>query len=430
MKKIKDRITNTICKKRSIRHSAFSIKKSFLGIACLLGFLYSKNTNAQQQQITLNDAIEMALKSNNQIRGEKLKTEYAKSLIDAGVDIPKTSFTGEFGKVNSAYDDSKFGISQKIAFPTVYSRQKRFLKENYQASLLHFSLKEFEIKKMITQVFYNYLYLNEKKKLLEKAFTLYEAFYQKANLRLQKGESNILEKITAETQKSNITIQLKLVTQELEATALEFKYILNQNSPFLPTAAAIKFSIETERDTENNPFLKIAEHQIKLASIESKLERSKLLPDLSFSYFNNSFIGNGPDNKTYVAKDRFNSVQIGLDIPVFFGSQKAKIKTAKIKENEAQVIYELQAKNLDLEAKKLLASYQNSLEALNYFEKVGLENAKLITETANKQFISGEINYLDFIALSNQSITLENNYLEALKSLNDCAIQLQYLTLK
>jgi cobalt-zinc-cadmium resistance protein CzcA len=75
-------------------------------------------------------------------------------------------------------------------------------------------------------------------------------------------------------------------------------------------------------------------------------------------------------------------------------------------------------------------SYQNSLETLNYFEKEGLQSAQIISETANKQFINGEINYLDFVMLFNQSISIQNNYIEALKGLNDAAIQLQYLTLK
>ena len=75
-----------------------------------------------------------------------------------------------------------------------------------------------------------------------------------------------------------------------------------------------------------------------------------------------------------------------------------------------------------------MAAYLSNLEIVRYFENNGLKNASLIAETAEKQFVNGEINYLDFVLLLNQSISIQNNYAEALKTLNDTVIQLNYLT--
>jgi cobalt-zinc-cadmium resistance protein CzcA len=47
----------------------------------------------------------------------------------------------------------------------------------------------------------------------------------------------------------------------------------------------------------------------------------------------------------------------------------------------------------------------------------GLKNAQLIFETANKQFSNGDINYLDWVMLTNQAINLQSNYMDAVKNL-------------
>ena len=55
-----------------------------------------------------------------------LGADYQQKLIKTSKDIPATSVFGEVGQINSFYTDTKFGISQTINFPTVYSRQKHY----------------------------------------------------------------------------------------------------------------------------------------------------------------------------------------------------------------------------------------------------------------------------------------------------------------
>ena len=74
--------------------------------------------------------------------------------------------------------------------------------------------------------------------------------------------------------------------------------------------------------------------------------------------------------------------------------------------------------------------HQANTIALIYFENTGLKNAQLIFETANKQFSNGEIDYLDWVMLTNQAINLQSNYMDAVKSYNETIIQINYLITK
>jgi len=66
-----------------------------------------------------------------------------------------------------------------------------------------------------------------------------------------------------------------------------------------------------------------------MASISKKLEKAKLLPEFNLGYYSMTMQGSGADNVIYTTSSRFQSVQVGLGIPLFFGSQKAKINASK-----------------------------------------------------------------------------------------------------
>ncbi len=76
----------------------------------------------------------------------------------------------------------------------------------------------------------------------------------------------------------------------------------------------------------------------------------------------------------------------------------------------------------------LSTNYQNQQENLAYLKKSALPNAEVIRQIADKQFINGDINYLEWVTLTNQSILILSDYIDAKKAFNDLAVQLYYLT--
>lgn len=382
-----------------------------------------------QEKVSLGTALKMATEKNSSIKNERLRAAYSQALIKSAADIPKTTIFAEAGQINSAYDDTRFGISQTIAFPTIYKKQKQLLAGQWKSSVLNTSLKELEIKKAVTQVFYTFLYLKEKENLLQQADTLFNDFYTKADLRLQKGESNILEKTTAENQRAAITIQLMQLRQEMQTTLLELQVLLNSVNPVIPFDKSLKCPlVPMNNGIENNILLKLSEQQKKNAAAQTQLEKSRYLPDLTIGYFNNSFKGVGPDNNYYDGNNRFSSIQAGLGIPIFAGSQSARIKASKIGESIAENEYEMQVQILQLRYQELMSTHKSNTGITQYFEDSGLKNASRIKETATKQFSNGEINFLDFVIVVNQAIGIQSNYLEAVRALNQTSIELNFIT--
>ncbi|MCA6452621.1 MAG: TolC family protein, partial [Chitinophagaceae bacterium] len=295
------------------------------------------------------------------------------------------------------------------------------------------AVRETELKRSVTQVFYAILLLQEKKKLLIRADSNYAEFLRKASLRLEKGEANILEKTTAETQRGNIYLQLKALQEEMELLQIQLRLLLNTTELLEPQATSLKVPAPPGMDSSNlsgHPLLTILQQQKIAATANTELEKARLLPDLNIGYSNASIRGVGADNIVYGSGTRFSSAMIGIGIPIFASSQKAKISSSRAYERIAETNYQVQLQTLESQYRTAVTQYMAGLQSVAYFEKTALPNAGLITQTANKQFLNGEINYLEWVMLNNQSIMIENSYLDALKALNESLIHITYLLSK
>jgi len=408
---------------------AFRLKgKKGIAVVFVFVLLLCFVTQAQVP-ITLQQAIDTALANNLTVKNERLKREYHQQLIKSGANIPATNLVGEYGQMNSIYTDAKLGISQTINFPTVYSRQKEVLNEEWKSSVLHVGIQEAQLKKHVTQVFFTLLYLRQKKNLLLKNDSIFSEFMNKAALRFKAGESNVLEKTTAENQRGQIALQLKQLEQDVAVVQLQFQLLLNTTTPFVPTEANTALPRLLAYEVGHlpmHPEVRYWQQQKELAEATTKLERSKLLPELTLGYFLIGMKGNGADDKWYSGALRFHSGQIGLGIPLFNGGQKARIRASAINEKIAATQYEVQLQNLESGYRSALEQYKRQEEMVAYYERTALKHAETIVETANKQFSNGEINYLEYVLLLNQATEIQINYVETIKNRNLALAELYY----
>ncbi|ASU35325.1 CusA/CzcA family heavy metal efflux RND transporter [Mucilaginibacter xinganensis] len=402
-------------------------------VATILMVLAASGTASAQQTIKLSAAIDTALKNNLQVKNEQLKVRYQQILIKTGANIPQAVLFAEAGQINSVYTDTRFGISQSFSFPSVYTKQKELLRQEWKNSVLTAAVKEADLKKQVSQVFYSFLYINQKKQLLKYADSIYTEFFKRAELRLAKGESNILEKTSAETMLGQIYMQLNQTKQDSAVLQLQFQLLLNTSTPFVPDAKAFKMELLVLPDTgvlKEHPVMLSIGQQQQIAAAALQVEKSKLLPDLSVGYNNVSMKGMGADNKLYNGAYRFSAVQAGIGIPIFSKAQQAKVNSAKLNKQIAEASFVIGLQNITTEYSSALFRYHRYLESVRYYESKALKNANLITSTVNMQLAAGTINYLEWVQLINQATTVKNDYVDAVKSLNDAIIQLNYFANK
>lgn len=405
-------------------------KKVVPAAGVLLLLFLSGNTFAQVP-ITLSDAMNLAVENNKLLKNERQVVDYQKMLIKTATMIPPTDFQLEAGQINSRYFDTRLTAMQNFNFPVVYKRQKILLTKEWEVGNTGLLVKEADLKRQVGLVFSNLLYLAQQKQLLQYADSLYMAFNKRATLRLQKGESNILEKNSSDILLANITNQLNTITQDIALQQLQLQLLLQTNVLYTPQATGFKLDKPMGIDTgrlKMLPQLQVLEKQQAVAMAMVAWEKSKLLPTVSVGYGTSSIQGTGADNKVYTSSNRFHAVMAGISIPIFTKGQKEKIRSAQFAQQITAENYIAQLQVAETGYRTAIALYEKSLQSAEGFEKSLLKNGSTVADVANRQLAAGNINYLEWMQLINQVISLKTDYHTAVKTLNDAIVQLNYFT--
>jgi heavy metal efflux system protein len=229
--------------------------------------------------------------------------------------------------------------------------------------------------------------------------------------------------------------QLQQLQQEIAGQQQQFQLLLNTDTVYVPAAHPLKMTGFTMRGDSSalatHPYLQLLRQQQKVSRARTQVEKSRFLPDLLLGYTNQSIGGfqnvNGVE-KSYTAADRFSSVHLGVGVPLFYGAQRARVEASKIQEQAALKSFQAGKITLATQLQKALEQYRLATETLAYFETSALPNAAAIIKTADQQFRGGEINYLEWVLLTNQAITLQTDYIDAVRTYNQSILELNTLT--
>ncbi|EIA07355.1 cobalt-zinc-cadmium resistance protein CzcA [Flavobacterium frigoris PS1] len=393
----------------------------------VFGMFFSFQNGNAQEKISINKAVETALQNNLKVKNQKLNSEYLQKLTKTGYDIPNTGIISEYGQFNSIVNDIKIGISQSIKFPTVYSRQKQLLIEESKTGEWNEALQRKELTKQVTTVFYEMVYLKEKEQILLKSDSIYSDFLRKSVLRFDKGESNILEKVTAENQAGQIKIQLQELQSDYKIRQTQFKYLLNDDKDFMPVWDKFKMTFDEKLDEnaiENQPSIKLKEQEVKINEAEIAVEKSKKMPELIGGVYWQTF-------KTNTAfQNSYNGVygQFGLALPLFNSSINNRKKALATKTQIAENNMGFEKLKLQNQYHNVLQEYQKNKTTIDYYETKTLKSVDIVTKAANDKFNNGDINYLEWVMLINQNTQIQSNYIEVVRKLNNSIIELNSLT--
>ena len=407
----------------------FRPKKAVIAGVLLLCFGFSNASG--QEKITLTAALDTAVKNNLSLQVAESETAYQKALKKTAFDIEKTEIGFEYGKFNSLKNDNAFSIAQSMQFPGVYVQQNAINKTNIKLSETALQQQKFDVKTNVKRSYYNLLVLKEKEQLLLKADQIYTAFLEKSKQRFKLGEVDVLEMSMAENQKMQVAYQLSLLRKDYQSILNQFNVLLNSQvlyEPLLESAVYIP-ALGKVTDIENNPELKFQEQLIVLSRQQYQLEKNKLLPNLSLGFRSGTIIGwqsnQAGTEQFFGSDDRFNSVNVGIGIPLFFGEQKSRIKAANVKIVQQQQALRNVRQQLHAALQDARNNYNQHQILLKSYQEKMLPNATQIITTSTEKLNAGEIDYLNWAVLVNQAIQIRSEYFNIVAQINESAFEIE-----
>jgi len=413
--------------------------KMVIGVLIVFGVALPGISNAQTNTvgttITLNDAIAQALKNNPSTQSSQFRIDQQSALKKSSFDLGKTNLNVQYGQMNSLKWDNNISVQQDILYPGLFGNQKKVFDAKIKAAELDLNVSQNVLKYQVKRTYGELVYLLALRKLYRNQDTIYNNFKKASAYRYQAGETNLLEKTTAETQYFEIKNLLQRNESSIRAYMVELQKLMNTSDSLIIAEQKLeKLSWTIDTNTGNlpldNPSLAYQQQQVEIARTSIGLEKAKAGPDFSLGYFNQSMVGIQTMNNQeifYTGSKRFQGFQVGVSLPIFFKPYSARIKAAKIEKQVAESDFQLFKNSLNSEYKQAYQDLLKNSESIAYYEKSALPNVNLILKQSQIAFKNGEIAYIEYLQALKTYSEIQQNYLQVVNLFNQSVYTLNYL---
>jgi cobalt-zinc-cadmium resistance protein CzcA len=283
----------------------------------------------------------------------------------------------------------------------------------------NYEIEEQRLEKEVSKAYHNVLYMQQLKRQYEFLDSTYNRFAVAAQRRFDLGETAYLEKLTAESKKNEVALELDKANSNLQSAYTELSKWLQSDDPFVVRQEKWDKVTVVPPDTVNNAGVQYYYAAISSMNQMTKLQKNKLLPDLQLEFFRGS--NDGLNSRHY------NGFQVGLGIPILFGNQRSQIKAAGLAKDQVQKQTEDYKAQLSARLSMLMNELSKYNQALEVYDLSGRELSASLLSTADRSFQSGEIDFFQYIQSVDRAIMINVKYLENLQMYNSTALEINYL---
>ena len=377
--------------------------------------IMAQNTTSERERI-----INLALENNKEIKASQLQLEKSNAAIQTAYSFDKTNVYYSYDQNNLAINNEPlrvFGIQQKFEFPTVYGAKKNVLASEYEKEKARFELQKRKLTLTVSKVYEHIVYLQNQEKRYTYLDSLYQNFSKASKRRFELGETNYLEKITAQakagqiqTKKSQIEKDKLAQYELLNSLVQSEEKIIVLNTQMSPLTISLSSSGKELHSTYLEQITETYKKQLAL-------QKQHWLPDINVDYFQGR--NNGLSQSLY-------GFQVGLAIPILFSGTTSKIKVAQLDLKS----WEQQKQHEEQKIAHYLSQKENELtkyqEAINYYNKYGKKLSEEISKVANLSYKNGEIDFFQYIQSLENATAIQVEYLDTLLQYNNTQLELYY----
>jgi cobalt-zinc-cadmium resistance protein CzcA len=402
------------------KHS-MELPKKGAGLLLLLLLCPIAASWAQQASpLTLEEALSLAEKQNPGFQAAQKRLDAAKALTGTAWALDRTEIyhaqdqndIAENGVFNAVW-----GFRQRFELPSVYATQKNFLTAGQRQEEARLQLDLRALKKEVSLAFVTAQYWTETEKNYLFLDSLYAVFAQAATRRLETGEATLLEKLTAASKQKEMSLQKSAAQSERANASMRLASLLGIEGEVRVSGSPVDLGPLPVVDS--HPGLAWYEASSKQALYQTRVEQQALLPDINLNLFRGTNLAAG--SKIYPG------FEVGVGIPLFFGAQAARIKAGKMVQQQRAFEATNFQSRLESQALVLQNKVAQQREVLRYFEEEGIRLADQLREQAQRSFAEGEIDFLQYVQLIENSRSLDMQFLQAKRDYLVYQLELIYL---
>lgn len=409
-----------------ISNSKFNFKGKFkmrnlVLVFCLTG-LGSANA---QERISMEKAVETALKNNQQLEINEAEIRTAGLNVKTAVDIPKTGLFAENEDLRPSDNTGilKIGISQSVAWPGLYAARKDYFNNQLKFAELNKEVLNATIKRDVRIAYYKLWYLQDRQLLYKRLDSIYTLLFKTAEVRLKAGDVAALDKIAAEAKLQELKAFSNQNKKDMTVQQQQLMMLLNQNEWLLPLESPLgKADVILSENNGLHPLLILQEQNVRIAESNIFVQRNSNMPEFSGRVFSQRLWG---------ANDPYTGFSATAAFPLFgAGYARNKVKAASAEKEVQEKNLAYQSQQIQTQKASSVAEIEKNLSLLNYYETTGLKQAEEIIKASSLSYRSGEISFAELGQFLSQAVGIRQNYLDILHQYNQSVVQFNYFNNK
>lgn len=401
-------------------------KPLFLAIAALVS-----STVWAQQRLTLEQCIAMAQENSYAMRLADAEVGRAETLRGTAWEMDRTSVTLSQDPTSGGSPDNSLTLSQTFDFPTVYTARRRTLKAGAEVARSQRNLSRKQLTADITNAYNNMVYAMERKRILTSQDSILRDYLRVATIRYEAGEARQLERLTASRMLSENAMEIENVDAEYAALCHTMRQLLNTDADIQPATSEltpVAYDAAAELNYDASSEGDYWQKQVERADKAVSEAKSGYLPNLSLGLRTQLVLkGWNPYGveRNLFEKGNFMGFEVGLGLPLFFGSTRAKVKAARQERDIATLAAMQQRQRRQSEFDIQKASLLAAKKRMDYYRTNGLAEAGEMKRIAKVSYENGDITYVEYTQSLLDAVATQLKYAEAVNSYNQAATALQ-----
>lgn len=409
-------------------HKSYSVSGNIamVMIACfVLGTGITQETKAQNaplpNTITLEEAVKKAIDNYPGLRAAQLEIEQAEALTKGNMSFGTTTLYNSAEEKGNAKTGvvTPIGIQQNNIDLFSTGAKKALQESKVKLAEDQLELNQLEVKKAVQIDYANALITKKAFLLYSTLDSTYEHFKKASDLRLETEQISRLEWLSTQNTVNSIHLKKEQTNKEYQIALLQLNKWFNSDTLFR-IDPSMNIALEADLNTEitNHPYLSLAEQQVNISEASIKRNKAGLNPTLNVMY----------GAQRIDQEWGYHAYQVGINVPLFYGPQKAQIQSSKIQKDVA--IHQLNAAELELKTKlsTLRLNFEKWKASWENFQSEILPNAQEQRFAVQRMYEAGSVDFTNFIIYSQQSIQTELDGLNILQSYLNAYFELSYYT--
>lgn len=406
-------------------------------------FIWKDDANGEiSAESNLDDYIKVGLKRNPGLKSAfyQWKSSFKKIAQTFSLPDPQFSYTDYLESVETRVGPQNSAFSIKQKFPTLdklWIRKSKAFKAS-EAAYYNFEKKRFDLIFQITDVYYEYVYLNKAILLTKESMKLLGNFESVAQARYASGLQKNQDLLKVQVELGKLESDLYSLEDLRMALAARLNALLNlPQTNMLPWPnEALEDAILSDEydDTKklieslkiNNPQLRALSEKIEKNKDALKLSKREYFPDLTLGFtridtgdaLNPSLAGSGKDAQM---------VMFSVNVPIWLNRLNAGVQDARASLKASENLRE--DKENELLSKLALVNYKlhDSVRQSGLYKDALIPKAQQTLNATQSGYEAGDVDFLSLIDAQRVLLNFQLSYYRHNANFNQRFVELNSL---